>query len=58
LRAAGVEVPCRDGEVEATLEISPLYAATEEQLKARRPQLMPVEPGSRLYLGEHGVEKL
>jgi UDP-N-acetylglucosamine/UDP-N-acetylgalactosamine diphosphorylase len=37
LAAAGVSVPMKAGEPDCALEISPLYAATAEQLKQRRP---------------------
>ena len=50
LRSAGVEVPEKDGEPDATLEISPLYAVTENHLKEKRLPLKRVEAGQVLYL--------
>src|SRR5207248_5537959 len=35
MREAAVEVPTRDGEPDCTLEISPLFATTAEQLRSR-----------------------
>lgn len=49
LRSAGVRVPGDDGEPEAVLEISPLFAATPAQLRAR-PLPAEVERGTELYL--------
>ena len=49
LAAAGVAVPMRDGEPDATIEISPLYANSEAELVARRPTLT-IEPGASVYL--------
>ena len=53
LEAAGVDVP-RDpaGEPDAVLEISPLFAATADQLRERNLPPTPVQPGGRVYLGE------
>ncbi|MDB5354572.1 MAG: UTP--glucose-phosphate uridylyltransferase [Phycisphaerales bacterium] len=57
LRDAGVSVPEKNGEPDATLEISPLYATTEEQLQERnvKAQLPEVARGSRTYLGARGI---
>lgn len=51
LEACGVKIP-RDaqGEVLATIEISPLYAATFDQFKMRKPALPEIKPGTVLYL--------
>ena len=51
LEACGVKIP-RDaqGEVLATIEISPLYAATLDQFKMRKPALAEIKPGDVLYL--------
>jgi UDP-N-acetylglucosamine/UDP-N-acetylgalactosamine diphosphorylase len=51
LEACGVKVP-RDanGEVLATIEISPLYAATFDQIKMRKLTFAEVKPGDVLYL--------
>jgi UDP-N-acetylglucosamine/UDP-N-acetylgalactosamine diphosphorylase len=53
LTACGIEIP-RDGEEpDATLEISPLYAATAEQLLARAKSLpRHVQSGAHFYLGD------
>lgn len=48
LRAAGVAVPEKNGEPDALLEISPLYATSSEQLKSRAPKLT-VGPGTTHY---------
>ena len=50
LRVAGVEVPEKGGEPDAKLEISPLYATSEEQLRERSPQVQ-VKSGAEVYLG-------
>ncbi len=49
LKAAGVAVPEKAGEIDAVLEISPLYAATQEQLEARKP-VVKIAPAAPLYL--------
>jgi UDP-N-acetylglucosamine/UDP-N-acetylgalactosamine diphosphorylase len=51
LKAAGVNVPTKGDEPDATLEISPLFAVTEQHLVARRGELKPVASGSSVYLG-------
>ena len=52
LEACGVAMP-RDehGEVAATIEISPLFAANARQLRARKDQVPAVERGGEVYLG-------
>jgi UDP-N-acetylglucosamine/UDP-N-acetylgalactosamine diphosphorylase len=55
LQAAGVTVPTREGEPDATLEISPLYATSAEQLRERQPKIN-VKPGAAIYIGSNGVE--
>jgi UDP-N-acetylglucosamine/UDP-N-acetylgalactosamine diphosphorylase len=51
LKAAGVNVPTRaDGEPDATIEISPLYANSEAELVAKRPNIT-IAPGASIYLG-------
>lgn len=50
LEAAGVKVPRKsDGAPDCTIEISPLYAATQEQLLARKPSLA-IKPGESVVL--------
>jgi UDP-N-acetylglucosamine/UDP-N-acetylgalactosamine diphosphorylase len=50
LAAAGVEVPMKDGEPDAVIEISPLYAVDEEQLRRRGAPVSAVEPGAVLHI--------
>jgi UDP-N-acetylglucosamine/UDP-N-acetylgalactosamine diphosphorylase len=53
LSAAGVEVPYgEDGEPDAIVEISPLFADSEEALKARNLPSDRIQPGDRVYYGE------
>jgi UDP-N-acetylglucosamine/UDP-N-acetylgalactosamine diphosphorylase len=50
LRAAGVEVPTtRDGEPDAAIEISPLYATSAGQVRQRGPHTR-IEPRANVYL--------
>ena len=55
LKSAGVEIPEKSGEAEACIEISPLYAENEEEVRELAPQVT-VEPGADLYFGTHGIE--
>ena len=51
-----MKVPtCPDGEPDATLEISPLYATTAQQLKERNPKVT-IKSGDVLYFDSSGVE--
>jgi UDP-N-acetylglucosamine/UDP-N-acetylgalactosamine diphosphorylase len=51
LAAVGVEVPVdADGEPDTVVEISPLFAADEEQLRRRGAPLAAVPPGESLYI--------
>jgi len=50
LREAGVEVPVKDGEPDATLEISPLYATSAQQLRERKSRMRQIESGASVYL--------
>jgi UDP-N-acetylglucosamine/UDP-N-acetylgalactosamine diphosphorylase len=52
MRFAGVEVPSRDGEPDATIEISPLYATSAGQLRQRKPVLGRIAPGATVDLQE------
>ena len=56
LREAGVEVPTKEGEPDATLEISPLYATSAAQLRERGLNFQRVKNGAVLYFGSNGVE--
>lgn len=49
LKSAGIEVPTKDGEPNATLEISPLFATSAEQLRQRTLGMTRVRPGESLY---------
>jgi UDP-N-acetylglucosamine/UDP-N-acetylgalactosamine diphosphorylase len=49
LEHAGIDVPRKNGEPDATLEIAPLYATTDEQLRQRAPALT-IARGQSLYL--------
>jgi UDP-N-acetylglucosamine/UDP-N-acetylgalactosamine diphosphorylase len=48
LTEAGGHVPIRNGEPDATLEISPLYAVSSEQLRGKA--LPAIEPGASVYV--------
>ena len=50
LKAAGIAVPMKDGEPDATIEISPLYANSEAELIAKRPA-MTIRAGEKVFLG-------
>jgi len=50
LSEAGVLIPTKNGEPDATIEISPLFAASPEQLKLRSVPTKQVKPGEQLYL--------
>ncbi|HEX4124100.1 MAG TPA: UDPGP type 1 family protein [Tepidisphaeraceae bacterium] len=53
LTAAGVTVPMKDGEPDAVLEISPLYASTAEQLRQRVDSRgISIAPGSSMFFGK------
>ncbi len=56
LRAARVQVPEKDGEPDATLEISPLLATTEKQLADRNLKLEKVSDGQAVYFDENGAD--
>jgi UDP-N-acetylglucosamine/UDP-N-acetylgalactosamine diphosphorylase len=55
LREAGVEVPQKNGEPDATLEIDPLYATSGEQLRSRGLKLK-IKNGAAIYVGSNGVQ--
>ena len=52
LREAGVSIPAQNGEPDATLEISPLFATTAQQVKGRevKDRLPTVAAGTSVYL--------
>ena len=54
LSGAGVSAPQKGGEPDATLEISPLFANSAEQLKSRPLPMKQVKSGDILYLGAGG----
>ncbi len=49
LREAGVDVPTKNGEPDAVLEISPLFAVSAEKLKSRPLPARKIEPGASEY---------
>jgi len=49
LELAGIDVPRANGEPAMTIEISPLYAASAEQLKLRKPSVT-LKPGHDCYI--------
>ncbi len=51
LREAGVEIPYRGPEPDATIEISPLKACSPEDLKGKTPPVRHVKAGASVYLG-------
>jgi len=52
LEAAGVIIPRKaDGEPDCTIEISPLFATSAEQLKTRNLQIKAIDPGASIYFG-------
>jgi len=57
LRDAGIEVPARNGEPDAVIEISPLMAVTADDLRNKRAGLKPVQSGSTIFLGPEGPGK-
>jgi UDP-N-acetylglucosamine/UDP-N-acetylgalactosamine diphosphorylase len=56
LKAAGVNVPEKDGEPAATIEISPLYAVNPEQV-GQRTGKVEIKAGDVVYFGGNGVEQ-
>lgn len=50
LREAGIEVPMKDGEPDATIEISPLLATSASQLASRKLPISRIERGQSVYL--------
>jgi UDP-N-acetylglucosamine/UDP-N-acetylgalactosamine diphosphorylase len=50
LRDAGVEVPAKEGEPDALIEISPLFATSANQLKTRSSLPRSIAPGARVDL--------
>jgi len=55
LKAAGVNVPEKDGEPAATIEISALFAEDSEQL-GKQVSKLEIKPGAVVYFGGNGVE--
>jgi UDP-N-acetylglucosamine/UDP-N-acetylgalactosamine diphosphorylase len=51
LRGAGIEVPEKNGEPAATLEISPLFAVSAEKLKGKPLPTKKIDPGASVYFG-------
>ena len=57
LTAAGVRVPMKDGEPDCVIELSPLYATSEQDLIAKRPVFV-IAPGQKVYVGEDGKPQI
>jgi UDP-N-acetylglucosamine/UDP-N-acetylgalactosamine diphosphorylase len=57
LQAAHVEVPLDGDEPRATLEISPLFATSEQQLAERNLPVKQVTAGQVVYFGPDGPEQ-
>jgi UDP-N-acetylglucosamine/UDP-N-acetylgalactosamine diphosphorylase len=51
LREAGVDVPEKNGEPAATLEISPLFAVSADKLKNKPLPTNKIDPGASVYFG-------
>ena len=51
LAAAGVAVPTEGGEPAATVEISPLFAVSADQLRGKRIEPREIKPGDVVYYG-------
>src|SRR4051812_11640949 len=49
LREAGVEVPTKSGEPDATVEISPMFATSAQQLQARTLPMRQIKSGETVY---------
>ncbi len=56
LKSAGVSIPEENNEPAATIEISPLYAVSPEQVRQRTGKVE-VKAGSVIYFGGNGVEQ-
>ncbi len=56
LRECGTEVPTKDHEPDATLEISPLWATSANQLCERGAKPQRIKNGAVVYFGSNGVE--
>jgi UDP-N-acetylglucosamine/UDP-N-acetylgalactosamine diphosphorylase len=56
LTNAGATVAMKNGEPDATIEISPLFATSAQQLASRPLPVKQVKPGDVLYLGAGGRE--
>src|SRR5262249_15655155 len=51
LKQIGVDVPTKNGEPDAAIEISPLFAANIGQLREQKLPVNHIESGQSLYLG-------
>ena len=56
LKSARADVPMRDGEPDCTLEISPLYATSAEQMQQKNLTAKQIPPGSSIYFSPKGAE--
>ncbi|MGB7157653.1 MAG: UDPGP type 1 family protein [Tepidisphaeraceae bacterium] len=57
LSGAGVQIAIRNAEPDATIEISPLFATSKQQLATRPLPVKQVKSGDVLYLGAGGREE-
>lgn len=51
LSAAGLPVPVKDGEPDCTLEISPMFATSEAELKTKNLLVKKIDAGQSVYFG-------
>lgn len=56
LREAGTEVPTRNGEPDAVLEISPLYANSAAEVRGREDRPAKIVAGAKVYFDDKGIE--
>lgn len=57
LESAGVKIPTVNGEPDALLEISPLFATSAAQMRTRQIGIREVRPKQSVYFGESGIER-
>ncbi|MCC6241052.1 MAG: UDPGP type 1 family protein [Phycisphaerales bacterium] len=50
LRSCGCDIPAKGDEIDATIEISPLYAANETQFRRKHTQVRHIKPGEHVYI--------
>jgi UDP-N-acetylglucosamine/UDP-N-acetylgalactosamine diphosphorylase len=57
LESAGIACPRENGEIACVLEISPLFAISAEQIKARNLPFKEIKSGEQIYFDESGPHK-